>query len=57
MFDFLTLKAGNIEPCKKILTGLLSKINKAQQMLNDIRGMGHDLDDDYIINLNFFDKV
>ena len=57
MFDFLTLKAGNIKPCKKILTGLLSKINKAQQMLKDIRGMGHDLDDDYIINLNFFDEV
>ena len=36
---------------------MLSKIKKAQQMLNDIRGMGHDLDDDYIINLNFFDEV
>ena len=55
MFDCLTLKAGNIEPSKNILTGLLSKINKAHQMLNSIRGIGHDLDDDYIVNLDFFD--
>ena len=41
---------------KKLLDGLLCKINKAQEMVNALREMGHDIDDDYIVDLKFFDE-
>ena len=33
----------------------MSKINKANELVNQLRAMGHDIDDDYMVDLNFFD--
>ena len=55
IIDWLRFNVGDVEECQKVLTNLMSKINKANDLVNELRAMGHDIDDDYIVDLNFFD--
>ncbi|GJW95618.1 hypothetical protein Tco_0175290 [Tanacetum coccineum] len=42
------------EPCDKVLGNLMSNLVKANALINDLRALGHDINDDYVVNLNFF---
>ena len=55
IIDWLRFNVGDVEECQKVLNKLMSKINKANDLVNELRAMGHDIDDDYIVDLNFFD--
>lgn len=55
IIDWLRFNVGDVEECQKVLSNLMSKINKANELVNQLRAMGHDIDDDYMVDLNFFD--
>lgn len=55
IIDWLRFNVGDVEQCQKVLSNLMSKINKANDLVNQLRAMGHDIDDDYMVDLNFFD--
>lgn len=53
--DWLRFNVGDVEECQKFLCNLMSKINKANDLVSQLRAMGHHIDDDYMVDLNFFD--
>ena len=53
--DCLRFNVGDVEECQKFLTNLMSKINKANELVSKLRAMGHHIDDDYMVGLNIFD--
>ncbi|PWA52160.1 hypothetical protein CTI12_AA457280 [Artemisia annua] len=55
IIDWLRLNVGGDEECQKLLNSLQTKIDKANEMISQLRAMGHDIDDDYLVDINFFD--
>ena len=55
IIEWLRLNVGGDEDCHKLLNSLKTKIDKANDMMNQLRAMGHDIDDDYLVDINFFD--
>lgn len=56
IIDWLRFNVGDDEACQKLLNSLKTKIDKANDLINQLRAMGHDIDDDYVVDLNFFDN-
>ncbi|PWA64817.1 hypothetical protein CTI12_AA339830 [Artemisia annua] len=56
IIDWLKFNVGDDEACQKLLHSLKTKVDKANDLINQLRAMGHDIDDDYVVDLNFFDN-
>ncbi|GKA85682.1 hypothetical protein Tco_0807336 [Tanacetum coccineum] len=56
LIDWLKLNVGDHEECEKVLNGVKARVFKPDTLINELRAMGHDLSDDYIVDLNFFRK-
>ena len=54
LLDWLKLNVGDPKESLKVLNGVQSKLNKTEAMIQEMRAMGHDLTDDYLVDLNFF---
>ncbi|PWA62520.1 DNA helicase Pif1-like protein [Artemisia annua] len=54
LLDWLKLNVGDHDECQNVLKGVQSKLLKADGLINELRAMGHELTDDYIVDLNFF---
>lgn len=52
--DWLKLNVGDPQESLQVLNAVQSKVLKAETMINELRGMGHELTDDYFVDLNFF---
>ena len=52
--DWLKLNVGDPQESQQVLDGVKSKIVKAESMIKELRAMGHELTDDYVVDLNFF---
>ncbi|GKE31201.1 hypothetical protein Tco_1450523 [Tanacetum coccineum] len=54
LIDWLKLNVGDHEECEKVLNGVKARVFKADALINELRAMGHDLSEDYVVDLNFF---
>ncbi|GKB61987.1 ribonuclease H-like domain-containing protein [Tanacetum coccineum] len=54
LIDWLKLNVGDHEECEKVLNGVKARVFKADALINELRAMGHDLSEDFIVDLNFF---
>ncbi|GJY25314.1 hypothetical protein Tco_0400040 [Tanacetum coccineum] len=54
LFNWLKLNVGDHEECEKFLNSVKARVFKADALINELRAMGHDLTDDYVVDLNFF---
>ena len=54
LLDWLKLNVGDPQECQQVLAGCKKKIVKAEDMIKEVRAMGHELTDDYVVDLNFF---
>ena len=54
LLDWLKLNVGDPQQSQQVLDGVKAKILKAEAMIKDVRAMGHELTDDYLVDLNFF---
>ncbi|GJR56418.1 hypothetical protein Tco_1406939 [Tanacetum coccineum] len=54
LIHWLKLNVGDHEECEKVLNGVKARVFKADTLINELRAMGHDLSDDYVVDLNFF---
>ncbi|GKB83657.1 hypothetical protein Tco_0950552 [Tanacetum coccineum] len=54
LIDWLKLNVEDHEECEKVLNGVKARVFKPDALFNELRAMGHDLSEDYIVDLNFF---
>ncbi|GKD65412.1 hypothetical protein Tco_1307520 [Tanacetum coccineum] len=56
LIDWLKLNVGDHQECQKVLNGVKEKVQKADALMNEIRAMGHDLTNDYVVDLIFLSE-
>lgn len=56
LLNWLKINVGDPDECKKVLDAVMSKVQKTNQLINELREMGHELTDDYVVDLNFFSE-
>ena len=54
LLDWLKLNVGDPKESLKVLSAVQSKLNKTEAMIQEMLAMGHDLTDDYLVDLKFF---
>ena len=54
LLDWLKVNVGDLDECQKVLKGVASKLSKANGLINELRAMGHEITDEYVVDLNFF---
>ncbi|GJT30847.1 hypothetical protein Tco_0911122 [Tanacetum coccineum] len=54
LIDWLKLNVGDHEEYEKVLNGVKTRVFKADALINELRAMGHDLREYYVVDLNFF---
>ncbi|PWA77605.1 hypothetical protein CTI12_AA221210 [Artemisia annua] len=56
LLDWLKENVGDLEESQKVLNGVNSKVLKTHSFINELRAMGHEITDDYVVDLNFFSR-
>ena len=56
LLDWLKKNVGDLEDSQKVLNGVNSRIMKTCSFINELRAMGHEITDDYVVDLNFFSQ-
>ncbi|GJV59330.1 hypothetical protein Tco_1465430 [Tanacetum coccineum] len=56
LLDWLKVNVGDPEECQIVLNGVKDRVFKVDAMIDELRAMGHELTDDYVVDFNFFNE-
>ena len=56
LLDWLKENVGDLEESRKVLNGVNSKLLKTGSLITELRVMGHEITDDYVVDLSFFSQ-
>lgn len=54
LLDWLKVNVGDHEQSQEVLNRLNARVVKVNAMINELRAMGHELNDDDLVDVNFF---